>query len=975
MRGAVLLLLCLAVCSAIELEQSDPTLDQEEAYASSGMPSEMGESQDLLQESEGAGAVTAPPKSKQVKIVGDTSIQATLRMFAKGEHLFQVTDATTGNGISFGTNTKQKDHMRMKPTKGAGIAINSKADKVGLFVDANSGYVGVGHTAPKSHLHVQGTTYTTGTITTASKGTTASLQLSGTQDWKGIQLNRDGKNLYLIGRGKGLAERELSFHVPSAAEYGGGKEPKFTWVSGSGHEKLAHLEASTGNMFLKGKLGIGAMQPKAELDVRGAVNIQNSNGEAVITFPRGKTTGFHIRSTNNPGAYTPADDRLYIKGSNGFVGIQTTKPKTMLDVRGALNLEDAGGAAVMYFPNKGKSSSFFIRCADDPSQYSKDQERFFIGADGKVGVGTNQPTHGLTVSSEAGAGSPLNDVAIMKGHLHLSGAIYDTFGGGKKYFIDLKKQAYVKSMTVEKMLGVGTAKPVGLAGSDAAIHIQGNAPVMRIEDRKATGSASVSLQTGGNTWDMQGTTGFFRLKNNGKTRLTITDDGRVGIGENAKSPKYGLVVESSAPRGNRRNDVSIRKGHLWIWGEIRQIGNPKYRFSMSKGGLIADLNVEGNMGVGLMGTAPKFALQIGAGQTMSVGNQLFFSGDGDKAYVSSNLYREKGKWALYKRNAGGAAIELESTGMVKVTGTRKKGSPELTPMFTIDAKSQTATFPMQGVKTGFGTSNPQYPIQVNGASDVGGTKASIAFGMAETSMGYLGSNNEYVYMATSTGKEALTLDHSTGYVGIGTSKPQSTLHLASATSPSFSFGSTALKGVHAFIKAVPDGKGLNMVFGIKNPSKTGGKMTFDFTNEMKFGGTGTTIFERGDTIFKTGNVGIGGMGFDKSFKLHVKGDMQVDGKCFVSASAPVSKAAGAAAKKPAAKKAGKEEELDMTSELDFADLLEEDEGVTDNVSEHGIDVSETLHGLSRVLRKQHSMMHSHDQRIAELSEQLSTMVR
>merc|ERR1712167_80632 len=115
------------------------------------------------------------------------------------------------------------------------------------------------------------------------------------------------------------------------------------------------------------------------------------------------------------------------------------------------------------------------------------------------------------------------------------------------------------------------------------------------------------------------------------------------------------------------------------------------------------------------------------------------------------------------------------------------------------------------------------------------------------------------------------------------------------------------------------------------------------------------------------------MGFDKSFKLHVKGDMQVDGKCFVSASAPVSKAAGAAAKKPAAKKpaakkAGKEEELDMTSELDFADLLEEDEGVTDNVSEHGIDVSETLHGLSRVLRKQHSMMHSHDQRIAELSE-------
>jgi hypothetical protein len=74
--------------------------------------------------------------------------------------------------------------------------------------------------------------------------------------YKGIQFNKDGKDLYLIGRGKSLADRELSFHIPSAADYGGGKEPKMTWVSGNGHEKLAHLEASTGNMYLKGRLGV-----------------------------------------------------------------------------------------------------------------------------------------------------------------------------------------------------------------------------------------------------------------------------------------------------------------------------------------------------------------------------------------------------------------------------------------------------------------------------------------------------------------------------------------------------------------------------------------------------------------------------------------------------------------------------------------------------------------------------------------------
>jgi len=996
-----LLLLNLAVCAAIEVDGNDAPLDQEEAYSGTGAAQDY---EDLIEEGESAAAsVTAPPKAKQVKIVGNTAILATLRTFAEGEHLFKVTDSVTGYGMSFGTNAKQKDHIRLKPTKGKGIAINSKADKVGLFVDSVTGHVGIGHTVPKSHLHVKGTTYTTGTITTTAKGSSASLQLSGTSDWKGIQFNTDGKKLYLIGRGKGLAERELSFHVPSAADYGGGKEPKFIWVSGSGHEKMAHLEASSGNMYLKGKLGIGALEPKSELDVRGAVNIQNANGEAIITFPRGKLTGFHIRSTNNPGTYTSADDRLYIKGSNGFVGIQTTKPKAMLDVRGALNLQDASSAAVIYFPNKGKSSSFFIRCADDPSQYSKDQERFYIGADGKVGVGTNSPSHGLTVSSQAGEGSALNDVAIMKGNLHIKGAIYDTFGGGKKYFIDLKKKAFVKTMNVETFLGVGTAKPTGLTGSDAVIHVQGKAPVMRVENVKAAGTASISLQTGGNNWAIEGSTGFFQLKNNGKSRLTISDDGKIGIGERATNPGYGLMIETSAPLGNKRNDLSIRKGHLWLWGSIKQIGNPKYQFSMSKGGFIKHLNVEGNLGVGLMGKKPKFALQLGTSKTMSVGNQLFFAGENGNAFVSANAYRSKGKWALYKTNAGAAALHLESTGVVKITGTRKKGTPKLDTMFTIDAKTQTATFPMAGMKAGFGTSTPTFPMQVNGATAIGGTRASIAFGMSEASMGYLGSNKQYVYMATSSGKEILALDHSTGYVGIGTGKPQSTLHLASAEAPSLSFGSTSNKGTYSFITAKPTGNGLDLVFGIKNPKKTGGKMTFDFKNEIKFGGTGSTIFERGDTIFKTGNVGIGGSGFDKKFKLHVKGDMQVDGKCFVSTKGPGSKAGGAAkkpagkkaaakkapakaeAKKAAAKKPKKEEEDegeelgdedDFSSELDFTDLLEEEEGVTDNVhEEHGIDIGETLHGLTRVLRKQHKQMHTHDLRLAELSSQMTSLMQ
>jgi len=1002
-------LLAMFLVVAHTIETGATELDQAEAYdvSKAGFSEDF---TDLIQEAESApessvaSVATTAPKAKQVKIVGDTAIDATLRMFSEGGSVLEVIDETNGYGMAFGTNTQQKDHFRFKPIGGDGIAINSKSDKVGLFVDANTGYVGVGHSKPSTSLHVQGTTHSTGTISTTASGDKAALQLSGVEDFKGIQLNSDGSGLYLIGRGKALAERELSFHIPSAADYGGGKEPTFTWSSGSGHDTMATLEAETGNMYIKGRLGIGAMEPKAEIDVHGSVNIENQHGEAIITFPRGSQSGFHIRSTNNPGAYTAADDRLYISGDNGYVGIKTTTPKAMLDVRGALNLADASSSAVIYFPSKAQSSSFFIRCTDDPSQYSKDQERFFIGADGKVGIVTNSPTHGLTISSEAGEGDALNDVAIMKGSLHVFGGIYDTFGGGQKYFIDLKKDAYLKSVNVETMLGVGTKKPVGLPGSNAVVHIQGDAPVMRIENTKADGTAAVSLQTGGNSWDIEGTAQSLAIKNNGKSRLTITEEGRIGIGEQATNPEYGLQIDTDAPNGNVKNDLSISKGNLWMSGEIKQIGNPRYSFSMDKGGLIKELNVEGNIGVGLNGEKPKFALEMGESQTMSLGNQLFFAGANGNAYIGANTYQADGKWALQKSQDGASALTLESSGKIKFEASKKAGEPLLETMFTIDAKSQTATFPMAGLKAGFGTANPQYPLQVNGGTSVGMTKASVAFGMTAASMGYLGSNDKYVYIATSQGKEVISLDHGTGYVGIGTATPQSTLHLASAESPTLSFGSSSQPATHAYIKAEPDGDALNMIFGIKNPTNAGGKLTFDFSNEMLFGGSGPTIFSRGDTIFKSGNVGIGGSDFDSHFRLHVKGDMKIDGKVFVSAKRPSTVPGGDAAPKKdkgaetdkptdkaeqpeqpeqsqdgpkdeapldAAKETPKGGDEDLSTELDFTDLLELEEGRTENLSEHGIDLSETLHGLTRILRKQHRRMDAHDQRIDELQQQLA----
>merc|ERR1712054_375775 len=367
-------------------------------------------------------------------------------------------------------------------------------------------------------------------------------------------------------------------------------------------------------------------------------------------------------------------------------------------------------------------------------------------------------------------------------------------------------------------------------------------------------------------------------------------------------------------------------------GAIKQLGSSKYSFSIDKGGFIKHLNVEGKLGIGLFGKEPKFNMELGAGKIMSLGNQMFFSGESGTGYVTANLYRKDNKWNLFKGSEGGAMIALKSTGAIEISGTEKAGSTKVKTMMTIDAVTQTAVFPQAGMKAGFGTSSPAYPIHVVGAARVGDAQASIAFGQTEATMGFLGANQNYVFMAT---KDA-----------------------------SLSLGSSQAKDTHAFIKAKGTADGVDMVMGVKNPKKGASKLTFQFKNTVTFAGSGKTVFARGDTLFKSGNVGIGGSVFDPKFKLHIKGDTKIDGRCFVSKTRP-------AAKSGEKKEEPKPEELDH---LDFTDLLEEDERIENHdESRQAIDLVGTMSSLSRVIRKQLKQMEIHDQRIKSLSTQLQML--
>lgn len=96
--------------------------------------------------------------------IGSSSPTADLHVTGLNDDIFKITDTYNNNELRIGTDAQMTGFLRIRTSQGDGLCITGNNDVTSVFVEASSGYVGIGTSSPNGLLDVNGKIYQRGIL-------------------------------------------------------------------------------------------------------------------------------------------------------------------------------------------------------------------------------------------------------------------------------------------------------------------------------------------------------------------------------------------------------------------------------------------------------------------------------------------------------------------------------------------------------------------------------------------------------------------------------------------------------------------------------------------------------------------------------------------------------------------------------------------------------------------------------------------
>jgi hypothetical protein len=463
-----------------------------------------------------------------------------------------------------------------------------------------------------------------------------------------------------------------------------------------------------------GKVGIGTDSPTRNLTVKAGssqegIELIDADESLFLIQKSGSSTNTSYVSMMSQGNTTVrlhADNVSYFNGGN--FGIGTSAPSKILEVSGPggsggtimrLNQASGSGASgpTMDFGYSGQAWRVGANVYN-PGDFviydtNATTKMIIIKADGKVGIGTNNPTMPLSVQAASNAYA-ISMHGRSDGYSELYGASND---GSTKYSFLQSHSAQTKLYTLVNtplLFGTNSTERMRLSAAGDLQLESGAANKGYIQ--LSTQSTSYALM-GGNHWGYLGykTGGYHRwFGSDGVEDMRLDNSGNLGIGgsPNARldiSASVGVSLRFSSTYNygpNRDWQINTNNYGSSNWGgwsleqSTAQQGTP----SVARIGVHANGNVGINMGgdasSGLTSINPATALHVGGditvGSADAVGTSgaaaIRFQNDNERSRISS-IYASGGggELSFYTDSTGGTLLKrmhLSNSGELRFFG-------------------------------------------------------------------------------------------------------------------------------------------------------------------------------------------------------------------------------------------------------------------------------------------------------------------